>query len=111
SGGRFLWLKVAAAASLAILLTFFLLLKPFQNDRKYLQVSTDKVLSLYLPDSTLMILNKGTSVRYPANTDGGMNAGKKITVFIDEGEVFFRVNDAAGSSLTVQTATGLHVED
>src|SRR3546814_572158 len=76
---------------------------------QYLQVSTDKIMSIYLPDSSLMVLNKGASVRYPARV--GAAADSVLKVFIGEGEVFFSVDQASAYSLSVRTATGLLVED
>src|SRR5690606_39808810 len=61
-------MKLALAASLAILFTCILVFKPFQSENDYRHISTDKVMWVYLPDSSLMILNKGTSVRYSVQT-------------------------------------------
>ena len=102
---RFPYLRFAIAASLLALLACMILLNPLSNKEDYVYVSADKIMSLYLPDSTLMVLNKGTSIRYSANYS---DSGK---VFIKEGEVFFRMNETSTVSLTVHTAAGLKVKD
>lgn len=107
-------MKLALAASLAILFTCILVFKPFQSENDYRHISTDKVMWVYLPDSSLMILNKGTSVRYSVQTTPTGAAAENdqvLKIHLDQGEAFFRVKEGTGTSLMIQTATGLVVED
>lgn len=93
-----LWLPPVAAAVVLLALTYLFLLH--ERPKKMLTVSAayGEMKQITLPDSTHVWLNAGTTLRYPETF-----TGKKRTVEITDGQVFFEVTHDADKPFIVHT--------
>ena len=87
------WYGLAAAATVALLLTFF-----FYNPNQSITAPYGEHLAHYLPDGSKVELNSGSSI-YFSPKDWNNNRSLKL-----EGEAFFEVKK--GSNFSVQTDKG-----
>ena len=105
---RKIWYAAAAAALLGLLIPaarFFMKAKTEQIETQvqYVELFTERgdIKTLFLPDSTEVWLNAGSSIKYPNNFT------EQRFVFL-EGEAFFQVTHQASNPFTVH-ANGLEI--
>lgn len=97
-GKQVLWpmlFRVAAAVTLAFLISY-LLIRPDQQELMLVFESSDEAnRELYLPDGSLVVLNRSSKISYYPD----FNLGNRIVNL--EGEAFFEVKNAEGYRFTV----------
>lgn len=95
------WVGIAASILLVFGIGYFLLKSASNDSLAELEQSvqtTDQLEVFYLPDSTLIWLNKNSKLSYSKED------GKKRTVYL-EGEAFFEITKDSLNPFVVQTST------
>ncbi len=85
-GSRNLWLAAASVALLLLGLSWFFTSKNYNINSISYENQTGKVQKIYLPDGTVVWLNKNTAISYPKQF-----AARSRTFYLKKGEAFFDV--------------------